>query len=77
MRHVQRTLTGYTGVWDLARSLVITLQLHLRAEIAAAGQTGYDYFEFNLFDLQLFYAEGRVVIADAALLGYQDVQLTV
>ena len=48
----------------------------LRAEVAAAGGAGYDRFEFNLFDVELFYAEGRVTIAEVASLGYDDVELT-
>ena len=48
----------------------------LRGDVAAARGTGYDHFEFNLFDLQLFYAENRVTIADTASLGYDAVELT-
>jgi hypothetical protein len=48
----------------------------LRAEVEAAGGAGYDHFEFNLFDVELFYADGRVAIVEAADLGYADAQLT-
>lgn len=48
----------------------------LRAEVEASGGKGYDRFEFNLFDVELFYAEGRVTIVEAAELGYTDAQLT-
>lgn len=47
----------------------------LRAEVAAAGGTGYDHFEFNMFDVELFYAEGRVAVAEAVPLGYDPVEL--
>jgi len=48
----------------------------LRAEVEAAQGAGYDHFEFNLFDVELFYAENRVRIADATALGYDDAELT-
>ena len=44
----------------------------LRAEVQAAGGAGYDQFGFNLFDVELFYSEGRVKIVEAADLGYED-----
>ena len=47
----------------------------LRAEVEAAQGLGYDHFEFNLFDVELFYAEARVRIVEAAGLGYDDVEL--
>lgn len=47
----------------------------LRAEVAAAEGSGYDHFEFNLFDVELFYAEGRVTLVEAVSLGYDDTEL--
>jgi hypothetical protein len=47
----------------------------LRAEVEAAQGAGYDLFEFDLFDVELFYAESRVRIVEAAELGYDDVEL--
>lgn len=47
----------------------------LRAEVAAAHGTGYDHFEFNLFDLELFYGDSRVFIREAAELGYEDAEV--
>jgi hypothetical protein len=48
----------------------------LRAEVAAAQGVGYDHFEFDLFDVELFYAENRVTIADAVRQGYTKAELT-
>jgi hypothetical protein len=48
----------------------------LRGEVAASAGSGYDRFELNLFDLELFYSEDRVTIAEAVPLGYDDVELT-
>lgn len=48
----------------------------LRAEVEAAEGTGYDHFQFNLFDVELFYAENRVTIIEAVPLGYDDAELT-
>ena len=48
----------------------------LRAEVDAAEGAGYDHFEFNLFDLELFYGEGRVRIAEAVPLGYDEAELS-
>lgn len=48
----------------------------LRAEVEAAQGAGYDHFEFNLFDVEMFYAENRVTITEAAALGYNDAELT-
>jgi hypothetical protein len=48
----------------------------LRAEVEAAEGAGYDRFEFNMFDVELFYAERRVTIAEAVPLGYSDAELT-
>jgi hypothetical protein len=48
----------------------------LRAEVAAAQGEGFDSFEFNMFDVELFYAEDRVRITDATALGYDDAELT-
>jgi len=47
----------------------------LRAEVAAAAGVGYDRFEFNLFDVELFYSEGRATISEAVDLGYEDTAL--
>jgi hypothetical protein len=47
----------------------------LRAEVEAARGRGYDHFEFNLFDLELFFGEGRVTIREAAALGYEDAEV--
>ena len=47
----------------------------LRAEVDAAQGVGYDHFTFNLFYLELFYAEDRVRIADATNLGYGEAEL--
>jgi hypothetical protein len=49
----------------------------LRAEIAAAQGWGYDRLEFNLFDVELFYADNRVTITEAVPLGYDDAEVTV
>lgn len=48
----------------------------LRAEAEAAQAVGNDHFEFDLFDVELFYAENRVTIVEAAALGYEDAELT-
>ena len=48
----------------------------LRAEVEAAQGAGYDYFEFNLFDVEFFYAENRVRIVEAAPVGWDDSELT-
>jgi hypothetical protein len=48
----------------------------LRAEVAAAAGSGYDHFEFNLFDVELFYAEDRVTVVEAVPLGYDDAQVS-
>src|SRR5215217_7303311 len=48
----------------------------LRTEIAVAQGAGYDLFEFNTFDVELFYGQDRVRIAEAAALGYDDIELT-
>jgi hypothetical protein len=46
----------------------------LRAELAQG--TGYDHFEFNLFDLEPFYGESRLAIREAEALGYEDAEVT-
>lgn len=48
----------------------------LRAEVEAAQGAGYDHFEFNLFDVELFYAENRVTIVEVAALGFEVAELT-
>jgi hypothetical protein len=48
----------------------------LRAEIEVAQGAGYDHFEFNLFDVELFYAENRAKIVEAVPLGYDYADLT-
>jgi hypothetical protein len=49
----------------------------LRAQVEAAHGRGYDRFEFNLFDVELFYGEGRVTIREAWTLGrYEDAAVT-
>jgi hypothetical protein len=48
----------------------------LRAEVDAAQGRGYDHFELNLFDVELFYGQSRVSIREAAALGYEDVEMT-
>ena len=48
----------------------------LRAEVEAAEGAGYDEFGFNLFDVELLYAEKRVKIAEAVPLGFEDVEVT-
>jgi hypothetical protein len=47
----------------------------LRAEVEAAHGQGYDHFEFNLFEVELFFGEGRVTITEAAALGYEDAEV--
>ncbi len=77
----RRSQPGYA--WPVASALDGFLELEcdddlagkLRAEVAAAGGTGYDHFEFNVFDIELFYAEGRVALAEAVPLGYDSVEL--
>jgi hypothetical protein len=53
------------------------LASRLRTEVALAQGAGYDLFEFNTFDVELFHAENRVLIREAAELGCSDVELTV
>jgi hypothetical protein len=48
----------------------------VRAEVEAAQGQGYDHFEFSLFDLELFFGEGRVTIREAVALGYEDTELS-
>ena len=48
----------------------------LRAEVEAAGGQGYDHFEFDLFDVELFYGENRVTVREASPLGYSDAEVT-
>jgi hypothetical protein len=48
----------------------------LRAEVEAAQGAGYDHFEFNLFDVELFYGENRVRIVEVVPLGYDESELT-
>jgi hypothetical protein len=48
----------------------------LRAEVEAAQGAGYDRFEFNLFNLELFYGERRARIAEAVPLGFDDAELS-
>jgi hypothetical protein len=52
------------------------LASRLRAEIAIAQGAGYDVFEFNMFDVELFYGEDRVLIKEAVELGCFDSELT-
>jgi hypothetical protein len=47
-----------------------------RSRSRSLGRLGYDHFEFSLFDVELFYAEDGVRIAEAAELGYSDAELT-
>lgn len=49
----------------------------LRRETEEAKSVGYDCFEFNIFELELFYGENREKITEAAALGYDDAELTV
>jgi hypothetical protein len=53
------------------------LGARLRREIDEAKGAGYDCFEFNTFDVELFYGENRVKITEAAALGYDDGELTI
>jgi hypothetical protein len=48
------------------------LAARLRREIDEARGAGYDCFEFNTFDVELFYGENRVKITEVAALGYAD-----
>jgi hypothetical protein len=48
----------------------------LRAEVEAAEGAGYDEFGFNLFEVELFYAEKRVKIVEVVPLGFEDAELT-
>jgi hypothetical protein len=48
----------------------------LRAEVEAAHGSGYDHFQFNLFAVEFFYAEGRVRIVEAVPLGFDDSEVT-
>jgi hypothetical protein len=52
-------------------------RLRTEAQIASEQGIGYDLFEFNLFDVEMFYAEDRVVVREAAELGYTEAELTV
>jgi hypothetical protein len=82
MRNAQQPPSRYGS--DVATALEGFLELEcndelasrLRAEIAAANGAGYDDFSGNLFGLELFYAEGRVVLADLESLGYEDCEVT-
>lgn len=49
----------------------------LRREVEEANGTGYDCFEFNTFDIELFYGEDHVKVSEAVALGYDDVELTI
>jgi hypothetical protein len=53
------------------------LAARLRREIEEAKGAGYDCFEFNTFDVEMFYGENRVKITEAVALGYAEVELTV
>jgi hypothetical protein len=53
------------------------LAARLRREIAEARGVGYDEFNFNTFDIELFYAENRVKVAEAVELGYEDAEVSV
>jgi hypothetical protein len=57
----------------LAEECDAQLAGRLRAEVEAAQGQGYDHFELNLFDVELYYAENRVTIAEAVPLGYTPV----
>ncbi|HTN25168.1 MAG TPA: hypothetical protein VL120_14345 [Solirubrobacteraceae bacterium] len=48
----------------------------LRREVQEANGGGYDCFEFNTCDVELFYGENRVRVSEAAALGYDDAELT-
>ena len=50
----------------------------LRATLAAGGEVpgGHIHIEFNVFDIEVSYAEDRVTIAETAPFGYDPVQLT-
>jgi hypothetical protein len=60
----------------LAEECDAQLAGRLRAEVEAAQGQGYDHVELNLFDVELYYAENRVTIAEAVPLGYTPVDLT-
>jgi hypothetical protein len=53
------------------------LAARLRREVQEANGAGYDCFEFNTFEVELFYGENRVKVTEAAALGYDDVELTI
>lgn len=52
------------------------LAARLRREVQEANGAGYDCFEFNMSDVELFYGENRVQIRDATALGYDEAELT-
>ena len=52
------------------------LASRLRREVHEAKGAGYDRFEFNTFDVELFYGENRAKVTEAAALGYEDVELS-
>jgi hypothetical protein len=53
------------------------LASQFRAEVDAAGGAGWDRFELDLFDVEIFDAENRVRIAEVVPLGYADSELTI
>ena len=60
----------------LAKQCDADLAGQLRAEVNAARGAGYDRFELNLFDVELYYADNRVTIAEAVPLGYAPVEMS-
>jgi hypothetical protein len=53
------------------------LAARLRREVEEAQGAGYDLFEFNTFDVEIFYGEDRVHVREATPLGFDDEELTV
>lgn len=49
----------------------------LHHSVAEAAGRGYDSFELDLFDVELFHAEDRVTIREVAELGYADAELAI
>lgn len=53
------------------------LAARLRREVEEAQGKGYDHFEFNTFDVELFYGEDRVQVREAVPLGFDDEDVTI
>ena len=75
----RRTLPSVASAIDgfLAYDCDDDLAARLQREVQEAHGAGYDCFEFNTFDIELFYGENRVKVSEVAALGYDDAELTI